>query len=410
MRRNLVTAAVVAVVAAIGLGLYGVAQLSQYTVKFVVASAAQLVEGSPVWVDGVPVGAVERLSVQDGKAIIEASISGESVPMREGTTAWIQWYSAVGERVLSLQPGPAGNATIPDGGMYAPAMTKQIEVDQIFDQLDEPTRLKLNSLLTGLNGTVVDRADQLRATLTSAGPAVGALGAVLEGVGRDGDAIRDLITQFNRVTTVAAERRANVAGSVANLTEFSSVLAEQEANVADSIKELPPTLRSARDTLDLVPKAVDATVPLLEDLEPATDRLRSVSDNLDGLLTDLRPLIADLKPTLYDLADLLDKTPGLFDQFHKSAPAVQQLNETYLPAVAFIRPYTPELIGWLHNFGQGFSGYDSQGHFWAATLAPGANAFDEHIANPPGSNPSVTPAPGAAVGQPWTDAWGSDKN
>ena len=39
----------------------------------------------------------------------------------------------------------------------------------------------------------------------------------------------------------------------------------------------------------------------------------------------------------------------------------------------FIRPYTPELIGWFHDFGQGTANYDANGHF--ARIQPIFNAF-----------------------------------
>ena len=39
----------------------------------------------------------------------------------------------------------------------------------------------------------------------------------------------------------------------------------------------------------------------------------------------------------------------------------------------FIRPYTPELTGWFHDFGQATANYDANGHF--ARIQPIFNAF-----------------------------------
>ena len=39
----------------------------------------------------------------------------------------------------------------------------------------------------------------------------------------------------------------------------------------------------------------------------------------------------------------------------------------------FIRPYAPDLVGWLRDFGQGASNYDANGHF--ARIQPIFNAF-----------------------------------
>jgi phospholipid/cholesterol/gamma-HCH transport system substrate-binding protein len=409
-RRSLCTVA--AVVAVVGLGLFAVVTLnSGYHVKLVIPSAAQLVEGSPVWVNGLPAGSVEDISVQDGKAVVDASIDKRFAPLHEGTSSWVEWYSAVGERVMYLTPGPVRNAAIPSGDLYAPKATKQAEVDQVLAALDPPTRVKLDSLVNDLSGTVAGREDQLRATLDAAGPAVNALGGVLQGLGRDGQSIKDLVSQLNQVTQIATEHQSDIAASVQNLTTLSGPVVAQQAKITEALKELPPTLQVARDTLGDVPSAVDATDPLLKDLEPAARRLPSFSRNLNGVLDNLRPAMADLRPTLHSLDDLLGKTPDLLDRTHDVLPPIAQIAQRYSPAVAFLRPYTPELVGWLQNFGQGFSGYDAQGHFWAATLAEaGANSLDEYPVNPPTSNPSKTPQPGAAVGQPWADASGSKEN
>jgi len=37
------------------------------------------------------------------------------------------------------------------------------------------------------------------------------------------------------------------------------------------------------------------------------------------------------------------------------------------PVVQFIRPYTPDFVGWLRDFGQGASNYDANGHYAASS-------------------------------------------
>jgi phospholipid/cholesterol/gamma-HCH transport system substrate-binding protein len=247
--------------------------------------------------------------------------------------------------------------------------------------------------------------------LNTAGPAVNALGGVLEGVGRDGPAIKSLVKELNEVTAIATRRQGDVAATVRNLTGFTGPLAAQQEKITAALKELPPTLQVAQDTLNDVPPAVDATNPFLKDLRPGTDRLVSVSDNLNGVLHDLRPAVDDLRPTLGDLRGVLDKTPEFLDRTHDILPPIHKITKDYGDAVSFLRPYTPELVGWLQNFGLAFSAYDSQGHYWSTVLGEGGpNSLGEHVTNPPLNNPVKTPAPGSLVGQPWTDAWGSKGN
>ena len=56
----------------------------------------------------------------------------------------------------------------------------------------------------------------------------------------------------------------------------------------------------------------------------------------------------------------------------------------------FIRPYAPDFVGWLRDFGQGAANYDANGHF--ARIQPIFNAFSF------GDNPAggvLTPIPPA---------------
>ena len=74
-----------------------------------------------------------------------------------------------------------------------------------------------------------------------------------------------------------------------------------------------------------------------------------------------------------DLLDATRKLPGLqkvaSPTFAHSTQALQKSQ----PVLEFIRPYTPELTGWFHDFGQATANYDANGHF--ARIQPIFNAF-----------------------------------
>lgn len=374
-----------------------------YTAKIVMSSAANLATGANVWIKGFEVGSVMDIEVQDGKAVVTAGIKPEHAPLHEGTTARVQWYAALGERILTLTPGPAENAEIPDGGLIE-AESVQVEVDQVLAALDQPTRENLNSFITRLESTTTGHEKDVQATLASAGPTVDALGGVLEAVGRDGPAIKSLVTQLQEMIQVAAQRQGEVAGVIDNLGEFSGNVAAKQGQLTESLDRLPGTLETANTTLEKVPAAVDSTNGLLEDLEPATAQLPSVAQNLSPLLKDLRPAIGELRPALVATNELLGRTPALMDSAHAVVPGVDDLLVGYQPAVSFLRPYTPEGVGWLQNWGKNFGAYDSQGHLWAAILGQaGPEAFNEHVVTPPPIDTVPEPKPGSNVGQPWDD-------
>lgn len=408
-KRNLVLAAVVVGV----LGLVGAfyALISSYLgsgsyqLKLVIPSAAQLVTGSYVRIKGDEVGKVLNLDEKDGRAVVTVSIDSAYAPLHEGTTAKVDWESVLGERYINIAPGPASNAVIPSGAMYE-AQSSQIEVDQALAALDAPTRAHLDSLIEGLRQTTSGQEQNIQATLRSAGPSVEALGEILAGIGRDGPAIKSLVGELHKLVGGLASRQDQLAGTVNNISAFTGQVATQSQQLSAGLREVPSTLDSAKATLDKIPHTTDSVVPLLHDLRPAADRLPSVADNLRPVLRDLRPVARDLRPTLSGLAELLRYTPRLMDEGHYTFPKMGTTLDRLGPATEFLRPYTPEFIGFLSNFGSAFSDFDSQGHFWSITPVLGAS----NLHDLPGSIPPIhqpnRPVPGQSVDQPWKDANG----
>ena len=89
-----------------------------------------------------------------------------------------------------------------------------------------------------------------------------------------------------------------------------------------------------------------------------------------------------------DLVEATRKMPSLqkvaTPAFQQGRAALQRAQ----PVLEFIRPYTPDFVGWLRDFGQGASNYDANGHF--ARIQPIFNAF-QFTDNPAGG--VLTPIP-----------------
>jgi phospholipid/cholesterol/gamma-HCH transport system substrate-binding protein len=402
--RNILALSVGCAVLAL-VGVFYLIKPPGYQVKFVIPSAAQLVVGSPVQIRGDNAGKVTGLDERDGRAIVTVALSGHDVPLHEGTTAQVGWESVLGERLITIQPGPSSNATIPSGAMYE-AQASQVEPDQVLAALDKPTRDQLNSLISGLRQTTDGQEQNIQQTLQTAGPSIQALGEVLQSVGRDGPAIKTLVTDLHQMAGGLAARQDKLSGTVRNLTTLTDNVATRKQQLADGLAEVPSTLDTARTTLDKIPAATDATVPLLDDLRPGVQRLPAVADNLRPVLHDLRPISNDLRPIVHNLGELFQDAPDFADAAHHTLPKLGDTLHDLDPAADFLRPYTPEFMGWLGNFGSGFSSYDSQGKAW--TITP--NFGNAAVENLPGTLPpyhqAIRPAPGSSVGQPWSDANG----
>ena len=381
---------------------------SGYTIQIAMPNALGVVAGTPVQIQGRDVGQVSSVRAQGDQAIVSASVDNDLGPLHSGTQATIETRSLLGERYVQLLPGPAANPPLPDDALIA-AGSSQVVVEDLLEALDPATRSHLTSTIKQLDAALAPpNAQNLNRTFSTAGPAVQALGGVLNAVGDDGAAIRTLLTNLHGVTQVLADRKGDLSATVQGLDHVSGSVATQQKQLSSGLQELPPTIDALQGVLDRFPTATDQLVPLLDDLRPAADRLPGVASNLAPVLQNLRPTLGLLRPTLSAADDLLGSTPNFIDQANTLVPALRTTVDRVSPAVSFLRPYTPEVIGFAQNWGNLFSTFDSQGHFAHPLVVTGKTALDN---NPPltipGENVSTTRAPGANAGQPWTDANGS---
>jgi phospholipid/cholesterol/gamma-HCH transport system substrate-binding protein len=407
MRRYGITALAVAAAASVAVAVIGG---SSYSVRVLLASATNLVVGGTVQLQGFNAGTVSAISVDAGKALLTLDLNDGYAPLHDGAAVTVTWKALLGERIVDITDGPHTNAVIPNGGMIQGTQADPVELDQVLDTLDPATRQHLASVVTRLDATLTagSATQDLHATLVSAGPALEALGQVLRALGTDGPAIHDLVARVDGMVTTLAARDGTVRDVVDELTTLAQAAGAQRDSVSAALQELPATLNAASETLGIIPGTVDKTDPLLEQLAPATAKLPAVARDLRPVLVDLRPVAAQLRPTLAFAAQLLQYTPGLLDTANATVPGIDSTLAYLQPALSFLRPYTPELQGFLSNWASAFAGYNANGHYARFLAQAGPASVDVNPGViPPGVTNDPYPLPGANVGQPWTDAFGS---
>ena len=377
-----------------------------YHVTFVFPHATNLVAGSRVQIDGFTAGGVQGLEVRDGKALVNVSIDDEHVPLPAGTTARIDYQSFPGERIVAVVPGPETNAPLPDGAMIT-GNTARVELDQILTALDPDTRAALRRLLPELDATLAGHEDELGATLEASGPALHALTDVLVAIGEDGPALHRLLGSVREMSERLVARKEAVRQTIDGFDRNVNATAGHAEQLAQGLDGLPGTLAATDRVLGRLPASAAAALPLLRDLLPAAEALPAAARDLRPFLAELRPALAELRPVLSSLAAVLDETPALLDTVHDVVPPVTGVLSSLLPAIDFLRPYTPELAGLLSNLASASANFDANGHFLRVWTTGGTST----LIGAPGLSPLVDPMPdrrpGELEGQPVTDATGS---
>lgn len=352
-----------------------------YSVTIVFPAATNLNTGGQVQVNGFTVGNVKHLGVNNGQAMVQVSLNSANAPLHDGTTASIMYRSLLGERYVALTPGPKSNPVIPNGHMIinnqSNTVVPRVEIDQIVSQLDGATRTRLTALFPQLRdifaGPNTDRTQQ---TLQTAEPTVKALAQVLDAVGSDGQTLHQLVTDMAGLSTRLVNRQGDLVNTVQGLDTSMGAVAQQTSSLSQGINQLPSTLTQAKGVLDQVPGTTANALPLLSDLRTTSADLPAFSAKLQPVLTTLQPVSQNLVPTFSALDNLLHYTPALNDSANATVPDVTQAASEANPAANFLRPYTPELAGFLTNWGNTFSTYDTTGHLGPVAPVAGPLSLD----------------------------------
>jgi phospholipid/cholesterol/gamma-HCH transport system substrate-binding protein len=375
-------------------------------VSFVFPHATNLFAGSRVQIDGFNVGKVTGLEARDGKAIVKVRVDDQHSPLREGTRARISYLSFPGERVVDIDPGPRSNEPLPEGAMIT-GNTPRVELDQVLGALTPETRAQLRRIVPALDTALDGHEKDLAKTLETGGPAIDALANVLEAVGKDGPALRSLLTSVRDLSERLVARKAEVRQTIDGFDRNMTAMAAKDEALRAGLDELPGTLSQASRVLGKVPGAAAAALPLLRDLRPATEALPQAAADLRPFLTELRPILADLRPAVVSLSALLDETPSLLDKAHVVLPPTNRVLSALLPVFDFLRPYTPELAGALANLGSAAANYDANGHFLRIFASSGSLVLAGQSEAPPTISQHHERRPGELGGQPLVDAAGS---
>jgi len=367
----LVAAAVVVLIVLLGGG-------DERRYRLVLPNAGQLVNGNEVRVGGRRVGTVADIRLtRDDRAELELRISGDVVPLHEGTTATIRSpsLSGIANRFVSLAPGPNNAPELADGATIEADRTTQIvDLDQLFSTFDARTRRGLQRLLRGGAGSLAGRERRANETLRLLSPATGAAQRLVSEVARDQPALERFLSGSADVVAALAAERGALTDLVGGARRTARAVAAREGDLDAALDRLPGTLRKGSTTFVNLRSTLDDLDPLVAAAKPATRRLPALLEDVQPLVRDAEPTIARLRRLVRDdrttadgagndLLELLAATPPLANVAVPALDHATRAARDARPVAAFIRPYAPDLVGWLRDFSQGAAAYDANGHY-----------------------------------------------
>ena len=408
-------AAVVAAAVLVGFLVFGGG--GGYTVKATFLNANQLVKGNQVELDGTPVGSVKDLALTpDGQAVVTIGVDGKYAPLPAGVHATIRQasQSGIANRYvdLSMPNNPNQGAKIPDGGtLSVDNTTTSVDLDQLFNTLDPPTRKALQDFFKGQAKALKGRGAEQNLGFQYLNPALSTSRRFFNELNRDTPRLEHFVTDSSRLVTALASRRDDLSQLIQNLEVTTGAIARQKVALADALQRLPGFMRRSnttfvnlRSTLDVVDPFVNASKPVAKKLGPFLDKLQPFIHDLKPTVADLRSIVKKPGPA-NDLTELtksfgpvasealdtkarsidfgggaqdVGSTPGAF-------PTATKAFADSAPVIGFGRPYTVDFLGWLDDFSTS-GGYDALGGVSRAQIVFNATTQENAI-------PAIIPLP-----------------
>lgn len=361
-----------------------------YEVKMTFENAGGLVKGNNVDIGGKPIGTVEDIELtEDNQVQITVSVDGAYAPLHQGTTAVIRAtsLSGIANRYISISPGPDNSPELAEGGVLGTdKTTTRVDLDQVFDTFDKPTRKALQTFIRQYATAYTGRGPQANRGFKYFNAALSTTQQVSDQLIRDQPRFERFVIDTSRLVTALASRRNDLAQLVGNANATSAAIAAENQALARAIGLLPGTLRQANTTFANLR-------PALDDLDPLLSESAKVAPDLQRFFHDLRPVVSRADPTFRslnklvhqngpanDATDALQDLPELSQQAGTAFPNTITALQKGQKVIEFGRPYTPDLAGWITKFAEAAAPYDANGHyarvtpaFWAFNFNSGTN-------------------------------------
>ena len=378
-------AALVAAIVLLALAMFGGG--NGYRVNAVFESAGQLVNGNQVRVGGATVGSISDIELNDAaQAVVTMEIDDEFAPLHEGTQATIRAtsLSGIANRYVSLAPGPNNGEEIEDGGQIdADETSAPVDIDVLFNALDDKTREGLRNLIRGSGTQYAGRGDDANESIKYFAPFLSSTTELTAELALDQKVLERFVRDGATTVSAIAERSSDLEQLVGNTSTAMGAIADENVALETALDLLPDTLRKANTTFVNLRATLDDLQLLVEQSKPATK-------DLAPFLSALRPLVAEARPTVADLSDLIS-LPGpnndLID-LTKKQPRLAQLTANVFPrairtldraqpVVEYARGYTPDLTGWITKFAEAAGYYDANGHYARVQPVFSPSAFNQ---------------------------------
>jgi phospholipid/cholesterol/gamma-HCH transport system substrate-binding protein len=299
-----------------------------YEVRATFANAVDISQKSPIRIAGINVGRVTEVEPKGDATVVTFTVDEEGRPIHTDAAAQIRPRLFLeGNWFIDLDPGTPTAPVMEEKGEIPISRTgTSVQIgDVLRNVLQLPQRAYLQKLLAGLGEglTRVPNAEDdrtfepLARGLTGGqslnlayrnGP-VAARGTAIVNeayLGEGPNDLRNVLRGLGRLTGTLNERQDDVTGFIRNFEIFTGALAAESANLAATVRELGPTVQTARISFTSLNRAIPAVRGFAVAAEPGIDQIPKTIRLVTPLTEQLKPLLTQSE--LGGLAEITVRT------------------------------------------------------------------------------------------------------
>ncbi len=265
-----------------------------YRVYALFEDAQGLIPKSRVVIAGIPVGSIDRISLEGNKARVDILVD-DTVPLHEDARVAMRTESLLGEKVLVLNPG---DATLPrlEEGDRIQVVRESVGTDQIMETVSEISQ-DIRAVTRQLERSFGNDEAGNRM-----GSALEDLSEALAAVNRTIQANEAVVTR----TLADIEQTTSAGGPrlVAALENLEQITSDVRGVISNRRPELDNAVGEVDDTVSSIRRASEQLEEVLADVRAVTDRTARGEGSL-GRLTSDETLIDEIEGTAEGLNNLV---------------------------------------------------------------------------------------------------------
>ena len=358
-----------------------------YRVSADFQEAITLQKEADVRIGGVRVGKVKELELPEeaNATRVVMEIDAEYAPISSDANATLRQKTLLGETYVELTSGTqfdergtaidnpetpidettdvstlsGDDAAAPlpeDGHLDSSNVVEQVQIDEIFNALDEETRqafqLWMRNSGIGVNG----RGQDLNDAFGNIGPFSEDASDVLGTLRRQEEALRGVVRNTGTVFEALTARDQELAGAIVGTNRTFRALASRDQELAETFQIFPTFNSEARLLLERLEVFAGNAGPLFRDLKPVARDISPTLRDLRRLAPNARRLFKNIDPLIKESKTGLPALTRFLDALRPTMIALDPFLANLNPIIRYADYYKPQLADFLANPAAGTAG------------------------------------------------------